>query len=331
VRNNPDERTQIHVLTRGDWSRPEEAVGPRALGVLLPDDAPELPPNAEQPRKHLAEWIIDPANPLTARVIVNRIWHYHFGQGLVNTPNDFGLNGGAPSHPELLDYLANQFIAGGWRMKPLHRLIVLSSVYRQASGVDNPTKGMAQDPENRLLWRFNRRRLEAEELRDAMLAVSGRLNLNAGGPSVIIPVEQDLVDLLYKPAQWAVTPDPAEHDRRSVYLLAKRNLRLPFMETFDQPDLQISCARRESSTHPPQALELLNGRLSNDLAEALADRLLREAGPEPERQVERAFALAAGRPPTAEERQLSLAFLQEQPRREFALAVLNLNGFLYVE
>ncbi|MBI3463138.1 MAG: DUF1553 domain-containing protein [Planctomycetes bacterium] len=345
VRNNPDERTQIHVLTRGDWSRPGEAVGPRVLGVLLPESAPELTADIEQPRTRLAQWIVDPANPLTARVIVNRIWHYHFGRGLVNTPNDFGRNGGAPSHPELLDWLANQFVAGGWSIKKLHRLMLLSNTYQQSSNpqpstlnpqpFSNPQSAICNpqsvDPENRRLWRFNRRRLEAEELRDAMLAVSGRLNLKTGGPSVIVPVEQDLIDLLYKPAQWAVTPDPTEHNRRSVYLLAKRNLRLPFMETFDQPDLQISCARRESSTHPPQALELLNGRLSNELAEAFAARLLREAGTEPAKQVELAFALAAGRSPTERERGLAVGFLREQSLREFALAVLNLNAFLYVE
>jgi hypothetical protein len=181
------------------------------------------------------------------------------------------------------------------------------------------------------LSRFPRRRLAAEEVRDAVLAVSGRLNRRMAGPSVVPPVEADLVKLLYAPSQWAVTRDPAEHDRRSVYLVAKRNLRLPFLEAFDQPDAQTSCAARASSTHALQALELLNGRLTNEAAEAFALRLRREAGPDPARQVERAFLLAAGRPPTARERELVVRFRKGQPAKEFALAVFNLNAFLYVD
>jgi Protein of unknown function (DUF1553) len=263
--------------------------------------------------------------------MVNRIWQYHFGRGLVDTPNDFGVNGSPPSHPELLDHLANEFVTGGWRLKPLHRRIVLSSTYRQASRVADARAGTAKDPDDRLLWRFPRRRLDAEEVRDAMLAVSGRLNPKAGGPGVVLPVDPDLVHLLYDPAQWAVTRDEAEHDRRSVYLLAKRNLRLPFLEAFDQPDAQTSCPRRERSTHALQALELLNGRTANRLAEAFAERLERDAGPDRAGQVELAYRLAAGRAPTARERELALRFLERQPPREFALAVFNLNAFLYVE
>jgi hypothetical protein len=164
-----------------------------------------------------------------------------------------------------------------------------------------------------------------------MLAVSGRLNPQAGGPGVIVPVDPELVELLYKPSQWAVTPDPAEHDRRSIYLLAKRNLRVPFLEVFDQPPLQTSCPRRQSSTHAPQALELLNGPLANDLAASLADRLVRDAGDDPAAQVRLAFALAAGRPPTKQEGRLAAEFLATGSPREFALAVFNLNAFLYVD
>jgi hypothetical protein len=160
--------------------------------------------------------------------------------------------------------------------------------------------------------------------------VSGRLNLKAGGPSVVVPVDNDLVRLLYAPSQWTVTPDPKEHDRRSIYLLAKRNLRLPFMEAFDQPDAATSCSRRESSTHALQALELLNGSLANNLAEAFADRLRREAGADPAAQVELAYRLAAGRPPSAKEKELSVAFLKTGSLKEFALAVFNLNTFLYM-
>ncbi len=331
VRNVDEQRTPIHVLSRGDAGKPGDAVGMRVLGVLLPDAAAELPADSAQPKTKLAEWLIEPDHPLTARVIVNRIWQYHFGTGLVRTPNDFGLNGDRPSHPELLDYLANELVDGGWRLKSIHRLILLSSTYRQSSRRPDETAAIEIDPGNRLLWRFPRRRLQAQEIRDGMLMIAGRLNLRSGGPSVMVPVEQDLVNLLYKPSQWEMASDPADHHRRSVYLIAKRNLRLPFMEVFDQPDLQTSCARRESSTHAPQALELLNGELANELAAALAQRLIDEAGPDASRQVERAFLIAAGRPPTDRERRLALEFLSQQPLQEFALAMFNLNAFLYVD
>ncbi|HEV3341869.1 MAG TPA: DUF1549 and DUF1553 domain-containing protein [Pirellulales bacterium] len=331
VTNDAGRRTTIHLLQRGNWDKPGEALGPRVPGVLLPDGAPELPIDVANPRTRLAEWLIDRTNPLTARVIVNRLWHGHFGRGIVGTPNDLGVNGDSPSHPELLDWLASRLIAGGWRLKAVHRLIVTSATYRQGIQSAHLGEGTTKDPENRLLWHFPRRRLEAEEIRDAMLAVSGKLNLKAGGPSVVVPVEGDLVELLYKPSQWEVTADRREHDRRSIYLLAKRNLRLPFMEVFDQPDLQISCARRESSTHAPQALELLNGRLSNDLAEAFAERLEREAPGDARRQAHLAYRLATSRAPNDGETALAAEFLAHQPLREFALAIFNLNAFLYVD
>ncbi len=163
-----------------------------------------------------------------------------------------------------------------------------------------------------------------------MLAVSGRLNPAAGGPSVLVPVDPELVGLLYKPAQWQVTSDCAEHDRRSVYLIAKCNLRLPFMEAFDAPALQTSCPVREASTHAPQVLELLNGSFANEMAAAFAERLTRECDGDPQQIVERAFWLALGRGPTEAERELSLDFLRDQPLQEFALAIFNLNGFVYV-
>jgi len=262
-------------------------------------------------------------------VMVNRIWGYHFGRAIVATPNDFGRMGMRPSHPELLDWLANEFVNNGWRMKPLHKLIVMSRAYRQSSDSPVEKAAMEKDANNALLWRYPARRLDAEQIRDGMLAVAGRLNPKTGGPSVIVPVDQELVNLLYKPSQWAVTKDVSEHDRRSIYLLHKRNLRLPMMEVFDSPDLQISCARRESSTHAPQALELMNGNFSNEMAKAFAARLDREAA-SPAKQVELAFRLAAGRLPNAKEKAAGVKFLQSQPLSEFALAVLNLNAFLYV-
>jgi hypothetical protein len=335
VKNDTANRTLIHVLERGQTDRPLQRVGPQYLGVLLADESSEesgeLAPDVEIPKTLLARWITAADHPLTARVLVNRLWHYHFGRGLVETPNDFGANGGSPSHPELLDYLANELVAGGWRLKPIHRLILTSATYRQSSQVENAEAAVRVDPDNRLLWRFNRRRMTAEQLRDSMLHVSGRLNTRVGGPSVMPPVKQELIDLLYAPQQWEVTPDHHEHDRRSIYLIAKRNLRLPYLEVFDQPDLQISCSRRQSSTHAPQALELLNGELANDLASAFADRLRDEVGTDPSRQLRRAFEMAAGRAPSARELESSLAFLAEQPLKEFALAMFNVNAFLYIE
>jgi Protein of unknown function (DUF1553)/Protein of unknown function (DUF1549) len=348
VANDPAKRTEIRILERGQTEKPKEIVGPRPLGVLLTTSAAEYPADVASPKRLLAEWLIDREHPLTARVFVNRLWQYQFGAGLVATPNDFGVNGAPPSHPQLLDYLANELIDGGWTPKRLQRLIVTSSTFRQASSQGFRVQGSGAksafpeprtlnpepsslDPDNRLLWRFPRRRLTAEELRDSLLAISGRLNTNLGGASVMPPVKQELVNLLYDPAQWQVTPDQREHDRRSVYLVAKRNLRLPFLEVFDQPDLQISCARRQSSTHAPQALEMLNGELASDLAAAFAVRLKSEAGDDPSKQVRLAYQLSAGRAPTSREKQLALEFLKNQPLEEFALAIFNLNAFLYVD
>ncbi len=331
LRNDAEDATRIHVLSRGDHTKPLQPVNPRPLGVLLPEDAPALPPDIQNPRSRLADWITDPDHPLSARVLVNRLWLGHFGRGIVETPNDFGFMGGRPSHPQLLDFLANELVRGGWRLKRIHRMILTSSTYRQASrNPDADTRGMQTDAGNRLLWRGPLRRLSAEEVRDAMLAASGELNLGYGGKSVMLPAEEALVDLLYDPTQWRVADDPAQHRRRSVYLIAKRNLRLPFMEVFDQPALLTSCARRETSTHAPQSLELLNGSLANELAERFAARLQLEAGDGLEQLIERAYLLAASRRPTAREFHLAHEFLAGNPLREFALAMFNLNSFLYV-
>jgi hypothetical protein len=347
--NDPSKRTAIHVLKRGVWEDKGEAVGPRPPSVLVSEQLAELPADVSDPRTRLAAWLTSPDHPLTSRVLVNRLWQQHFGTGLVKTANDFGTRGEKPSHPELLDWLAAELIQNGWQLKPLQRRIVLSATYRQASIADfglrladsraggltsNPQSAISNpqssDPDNRLLWHFPRRRLSAEELRDTMLAVSGRLNQEAGGPSVMVPVDPQLVQQLYKPSQWQVPASRPQHDRRSVYLIAKRNLRLPFMETFDAPALLTSCARRQSSTHAPQALEMLNGQLSNDLAATFAGRLRFESRESPERTVHRGFRLAIGREPTPQERELSVNFLREAPLEEFCLALFNLNEFAYV-
>jgi hypothetical protein len=327
VRDDPKLYTPVHVLIRGSSDAPSEKMGMRPLGVLLPDGAPEWGDQLEKPRLKLAHWIVDPTNPLTARVMVNRLWMGHFGAGLVATPNDFGRMGARPTHPELLDWLANEFVAGGFRMKPIHRMMVLSNTYRQAS-IAPSLEAKDKDPRNRFLWSYSRRRLQAEEMRDAMLSAAGLLNPQRFGPSVIPPIEAELVNLLYKPDQWAVTSDPAQHNRRSIYLFQKRNMRMPFMEVFDSPDTLLSCARRESSTHAPQALELLNGPVTRQASVALAERL--ENLPT-NQQIEKAFELVFNRPPEPKERAASQRFLAKNPLREFTLALFAANDFLYVK
>jgi len=331
VKDVPEKASAIKVLFHGDYLNPVASVGVRPLGILLPDGAPEAPIQTEKPRLKLAEWITDPANPLTARVMVNRVWQYHFGRGIVATPNDFGRMGMHPSHPELLDWLAGRFVAEGWTLKPIHRLILLSSAYQQSSLSPMEKVAMEKDSDDALLWKFNHRRLEAEEIRDAMLAVSARLNLKAGGPSFMVPIDPELVLMLKRPQYWVATRDKSEYDRRTLYMIYKRNLRLPFVEVFDAPDTLLSCARREQSTHAPQALELLNGQTSNQLAAVFAERLMKERSTPAER-VEYAWRLAVGRVPTAAEKSLALKYFADNPTgyKEFALAVFNLNAFLYV-
>jgi hypothetical protein len=307
----------------------------RVPGVFLAANAPELPEDTPKPRVELAKWLTSPDNPLTARVMVNRIWEYHFGRGIVATPNDFGRMGERPTNPELLDYLANEFVASGWSVKHMQKLILMSNTYQQSSHVDKAIA--AKDPDARYLERFPRQRLEAEEIRDAMLTVSGDLNPKAGGSPVMVPIDKSLVDALYKPTQWQPAKDPAEYNRRSVYLIAKRNLELPFMQVFDAPDEQVSCPRREVSTHAPQALEMLNGDLANQQAKVFAERLLKEAGKNHRRQVMLAYRLVASRAPKPAELQTALQFLnaktpeaESQAREQFALAMFNLNAFLYL-
>jgi hypothetical protein len=278
--------------------------------------------------------MVDPANPLTARVMANRIWQFHFGRGLVSTPNDFGRMGTRPSHPELLDWLANRFVEGGWKIKPITRMILLSNAYRQSSISPMEKVAAEKDSENALVWKFTHRRLEAEEIRDSMLAVSGKLNGKAGGPSFLVPIDPELVLSLKRPQYWVATRDKAEYNRRTMYMIYKRNLRLPFEEVFDAPDTLLSCARREQSTHAPQALELLNGQTSNELAGVFAQRIL-EARKTPAERIDYAWRLATGRVPTAAEKTLAAKFLAGNPDdsakvKEFALAVFNLNAFLYV-
>jgi hypothetical protein len=331
VRDDFANKAQIHLLPRGDFEHPGDAVGMRLPGVFLPDGAPELPEDTANPRELLAQWLTSADNPLTARVMVNRIWEYHFGRGIVATPNDFGRMGERPVNAELLDYLANEFVAGGWSVKHMQRLILLSNTYQQSSAPDTD-----RDPDGRYVARFPRQRLEAEQIRDAMLSVSGLLNQKTSGPGVMVPIDKTLVQALYKPSQWTPPKDIAEYNRRSVYLIYKRNLELPFMQVFDAPDMTLSCPRRESSTHAPQALEMLNGDFANQMAKAFSARLLKEAGPDHRRQIELAWRLAVSRAPKPAELKMAMQFLnvdaagESQARDQLALAMFNLNAFLYV-
>ncbi|MEO2010302.1 MAG: PSD1 and planctomycete cytochrome C domain-containing protein [Pirellulaceae bacterium] len=331
IRNVFAERTEIHVLRRGAWEHKGVLVRPRPPSVLVPSNLDELTTEDKNPRTALADWLVSPAHPLTARVIVNRIWQHHFGTGLVETANDFGTHGSSPSHAALLDWLTTEFTRD-WQWKPLHRLIVLSETYRQEHNNMGAEEAREQDPQVRLLWQFPRRRLSAEEIRDTMLSVSGRLNSELGGASIMIPVDPALIERLYKPTQWKVTAYPGQINRRSIYLIAKRNLRLPFMEAFDAPPLLSSCPQRETSIHAPQALELLNGDVANELANAFADRLKLEAEGDPLRIARLAFRLALNRDPTVTEERLAMEYLLQQASlSEFALAMFNLNDFVYVQ
>ncbi len=319
------------VLERGERGNPGDEVRPGYLIALSPDFRP-VPARVTPPRPTttgrrlaLAEWMASEANALAARVMVNRVWQYHFGRGIVGTPNDFGLRGEPPTHPELLDWLAAEFRESGWSVKHLHRLMLTSATYQQST---RAAPGAAEkDPSNRLFGRANRKRLEGEVIRDGLLAVSGRLNRKAGGPGVFPPVP---VEALAGFKGWSASPDPRDHVRRSVYIFARRNLRFPFLEAFDLPDSNLSCPRRERSTTAPQALALLNSSDVTAAADALADRVRRESAKADEHPV-LAYRLSLGRRPTATELRLAAEFLEHSPLTELCRALFNVNEFVYVD
>jgi len=330
------EAPKTFVLARGQRDAPQEEVSPGFLTALrLPAPRIEPPAGRESTgrRTALADWLVDPTNPLTARVIVNRIWHYHFGRGLAGTPNDFGTLGEPPSHPELLDWLATELIRSGWSLKHLHRLILTSSVYRQAAA--HREEAARVDPENRLLWRAARRRLEGEVIRDAALQAAGLLNLRAGGPSVFpaLPRGMEAGD------KWRATTDSVEQNRRSIYVFVRRNLRYPFFEAFDMPDTHESCGRRNVTVTAPQALLLLNDDLLLAWARGFAARVCESAGEDGERaQIVAAYRIAYSRSPDAAEVELALAFLARQrgllaeraaPLADLCHVLLNSNEFVY--
>jgi hypothetical protein len=305
-----------YILRGGSMSAPGDEVQPGFLSILDPGDAKIAPPRGVSStgrRSALAAWLTDPSNPLPSRVMVNRIWHYHFGSGIVATPGDFGRMGARPTHPELLDYLAGYFVDNGWSVKKVHRLILLSNTYREASDYD--AKIAEADPENKLLWRYPRHRMEAEAIRDSMLATSGLLNPQMGGPGVYPPVPPGLITALAASAAaggWRTEKDPAQSDRRSVYIFVRRNLPYPLLQEFDTANTFESCDYRKNTVTPPQSLDLLNNELVLDWASKLAGRVLNDSGLAPAAQVDRAFRLAYGRVANADEQKLAEDFLARQ-------------------
>ncbi len=321
-------------------NNPEE-VNAGLLSALGGGDIPEpsIAATTTMRRKALAEWIASPSNPLTARVIVNRIWQYHFGKGLVSTPSDFGVRGAAPSHPELLDWLATEFIANGWSMKKLHRQILLSSVYRQSTTPS--AEAQKHDPENKLLSHMNRRRLGPEEIRDGMLQASGALNLKMGGRPVVPPVDrEELYGLSQNPdSMWIVTANPEEQRRRSIYMFSRRTFKPAMFESFDAPDGIRTCARRESSNTAPQSLTLLNGKWTTDESRRLGDSIAQNTSDNAE-IVKRSWRAVLGRNPDNAELERGKEFLQQQTSElgaskvaasELIRALFNTNEFLYVD
>ena len=296
-----------HTLRLGVYDRKMEPVEPGFLTILAPGSAAITPPAGVEStgrRTALAHWIARPDNPLTARVMVNRIWHYHFGRGLVATPSNFGAAGDRPSHPELLDWLAGELVRQGWSVKAMHRVIMSSNAYQQASVVDTPAAAEI-DPQNALLWRFPRHRLEGEAIRDAALAVSGELNVKMGGPSVF----PELPPGMASRGGWK-TSEGAERNRRSVYVFVRRNTRYPMFESFDMPDTHESCPRRDVTTSPIQALTMLNSAPVMEWAEGLAARVLERGHADREAQIAVAYKLAYSRPPTSEESKMAFDFFE---------------------
>jgi hypothetical protein len=301
-----------HVLHRGDPAQPAQEVSCGVPAILVDGPLPPPEPTARTTgrRLQLARWLAQADHPLTARVAVNRLWQHHFGDGIVGTESDFGVMGQPPTHPELLDWLAQDFVAGGWHAKRLHRQIVLSSAYRMSGRYDAAAD--ARDPETDLLWRYPPRRLEAEAIRDSILAASGQLNLQPGGPSVYPAIPPEVLAGQSRPGSGWGSSDASQAARRSVYVFVKRTLLVPELEILDWPSTNETCEQRVVSTVAPQALALLNGAFLHEQSRHFAARLLAEAGDDSATQVVRAFRIALCRPPTDEELQASLAFLAQQ-------------------
>jgi hypothetical protein len=327
---------KTHVLSVGVYDAYKQEVEPGALSILDPSDMKIVPPAGVESsgrRAALANWLTDPKNPLTARVMVNRIWHYHFGRGIAATPSDFGVMGEFPSNRPLLDYLAATFVEDGWSMKKLHKLILTSNTWQQSSAYREEAAKL--DPQNKYMWRFNRQRMEGEVMRDSMLYTAGRLNTKMGGPGVFPPLPPGVDPR----GGWKKNEATSEADRRSVYVFVRRNVRYPMFETFDMPDTHESCARRNTTVSSNQALDLLNSSLVFDWSKSFADRVMNDGGMAPEAQIDRAYKLAYARTPNAVERSAALAFLDKQSQiaggekaafADLCHMLFNSNEFLYV-
>ncbi|MGY8770708.1 MAG: DUF1549 and DUF1553 domain-containing protein [Pirellulales bacterium] len=356
-----------HVMIRGSWERPGPEIESGYLRVVNAEEDQPLSENAGVRRYEFAKWLTRPDHPLTARVIVNRIWQHHFGKGLSDTPSDFGVMGELPSHPELLDWLATELVADNWKMKQLHKKIVMSAVYMQDSktAAENSdskawSKSLQEDPEARLLSRFPRQRLDAEVIRDSMLAVSGTLSYKRGGKGVMPPLSKELTSTLLT-NQWKTSPNIDDHNRRSIYIFARRNMRYPLFDVFDRPDANASCSQRNRSTTAPQALLLLNSVNSLKTAQALAGIVWIQSSGNVNLQVQLVFRQALGRYPTDVESAQAVDFLTTQSEKlkteardsiqlalpvnveedegkyqaaaltDLCLAILNTNEFIYID
>lgn len=347
VTENGPQAAETFVLTRGNPRVRGERVEP-GFPEVLDASAPVIPtppPGAKTSgrRLALANWIASPDNPLTARVMVNRLWQYHFGRGIVRSPNNFGTQGDKPTHPELLEWLAAELVRQGGRMKPLHRLIVTSNAWRQSSSMAagpmvNP---QSVDPANDLFSRFDMRRLTAEEIRDSILSVSGNLSQKMYGPGVYVEIPKEVLAGQQVPGTgWGKSP-PSEQARRSIYIHVKRSLLTPLLESFDAAETDRTAAVRFTTTQPTQALTMLNGAFLHQQAEQFADRLRRECGDGTGRQVARALSLAAQRKLTENEVRRGVELIEtlrsddgaasEAALKYFCLVVLNLNEFVYLD
>ncbi|MGE5195483.1 MAG: DUF1553 domain-containing protein, partial [Deltaproteobacteria bacterium] len=336
-------REKTHVLIRGNPGAQGDIVE-AGFPQVLTSAAPKIhehsgPGGSSGKRRALAEWITAADNPVTPRVMVNRIWQYHFGRGIVPTPNDFGNLGEPPTHPELLDWLAGEFVRGDWKIKPMHKLIMLSNAYRMSSAATRA--GLDKDPGNRLFWRFNMRRLGAEEVRDSILAVSAKLNLKAAGPGVYPPIPREVLAGQSVPGSgWGNSP-PEEASRRSVYVHVKRSLLVPILSQHDMADTDSSCAVRFTTTVPTQALGMINGEFTNEQAEKFAERIEREAPNDLPGQIVRAIRLTTSRTPGKDEIERDAAFVRKlqtdsgmtanKALMRYCLLLLNANEFVYLD
>ncbi|MGE3780123.1 MAG: DUF1553 domain-containing protein, partial [Pirellulaceae bacterium] len=333
-----------HVLLRGNPHAPGDPVEPGFLSVLT-DASPEIPQLADDlpssgRRLALARWLASPKNPLTSRVLANRIWQHHFGRGIVRSSSDFGFQGTAPTHPELLDWLASDLVDGGWRMKRLHKQIMMSRAYQMSSG--SVPDGLAKDPENNLFWRFNPRRLSAEEIRDSILAVNGSLNQDKMfGPSIYVKIPADVLAGQSRPGDGWGQSSTSDAHRRSVYIHVKRSLAPPILTSFDAADTDNSCPVRFTTTQPTQALGMLNSDFLHAAAETFATYLRRQGGSDVATQVGTGLRRVLQREPSEREIERGVEFIRslqhrheltdEVALRMFCLAALNLNEFVYLD